>query len=279
MSDCEEKREEGSVPAFNGGKMNHIFKQTQEGKRLYVNEFTCEAAERCFNDPNATVTLKVDGECAMLKRVKVIDDHPSEEDGDDQIKNDNTTSFKWVFYRRQDNFKGEGETTPIPDGAQPAHFEGHNYCFIPLDENLVTGKGKRKSFVGVDTNAAIRVGVSAGLIPDPNNTSSPKFITVEWVGQKHQQNMDFCPSHHGIVVHGTTPIEVPRSFEEVAEMAKTCAIEGGVFEDKASGERFKLRFDLFEGSLFKQHKRTHKPTTSETTTIKPTIITKDGIVN
>eukprot|EP00055_Hartaetosiga_balthica_P010615 m.45868 g.45868 ORF g.45868 m.45868 type:complete len:267 (-) comp7238_c0_seq1:1382-2182(-) len=254
---------------FNGGKMNHIFKQNE--KFLYVNEFTCEAAERCFKDMRAKVTLKVDGECAMLKRGQAeapVDDNA---DSNAQLK-------KWIFYRRQDNYKGEEESIPVPEGPQPGSFQSHNYSFVPLGATLVTGKGKKKSFVGEDTYAAIDVGVTAGLIPDPNDDSAQEFITVEWVGQKHQLNMDFCPAHHGIVVHGTTPVKVPRTFEEVAEMAATCAIEGVVFEDGETGERFKLKFTSFQPSLFNLHKRKHKPTTGISTTIKPTIITKDGVI-
>ena len=251
---------------FNGGKMNHIFKP---GKGHYEDGFASEAAERCFQDPRSIATLKVHGECCMLvKRPKQTTNTPLENE--------------WIFCTRLDT-RGKPfpeNHVPVPTEAdgkavQPAVFEKHTYCFVPLAKDQVVGKGGKKSRPGPDTYAAIQAGIESSQLPNPNADDTPDFMTVEWVGRKHQGNIDFLPIDHAIVVHGSTVVDIPeRTREAVEEMAKTVSIEGVVFQDALTGERFKLRFDMLPDSLFAKRSK-EKQSTPESTSIKPDYIGVD----
>jgi len=225
---------------FNGGKMNHIWKSV---KGKYINEYTCENAKKCFENTETIATLKVDGECAAIIRHKV-----------------SVEKWEWLFYRRQDNYKGNDENIPLPDGTQPASFEKHNYSFVFVPKDLETGKGKRKSYPGRDTYIAIKNAVNTGGLPSANK-SKADFITIEWVGKKHQLNRDDCHEDHGVVIHGDTIIDIPdRTFETLSEMAQNTCIEGIVLIAE-NGERFKIRFNMFPNSKWndKTYPTTYKP--------------------
>jgi hypothetical protein len=253
---------------FNGGKMNHVF-VPERGS--YKNEFTSEEAERCFKDISTSVTLKVDGECACL------------------VKTYYYTEFRWEFYRRQDNVKDIDPGTvemPLFNGVQPSSFQKHNYSLVSLPKNHVTGKGGKRSEPGPETYAAIQKGMDECLIPDPNHPKCPNHITVEWVGRKHQSNMDNLPCDHAIAIHGFTKLVLPgeRTYENMAQLATEMSIEGVVFESRKTGERFKLRFDMFPNSLWKQRKKAvcgknKIAVTDEATTVKPMIITSTKVLH
>lgn len=236
-----------AMQAFNGGKMNHVF---VPGRGKYEEGYSCPEAKRCFLDPNTRISLKVDGECAMVVR----------------------QAGRWVFFRRQDNYKGSDETIEVPAGAQPASFDKHNYCFVKVSPDLVTGKGKRKSQVGPDTYQAIEQAVASGLLPDPTSEGCPEFVTVEWVGRKHQTNIDGWEFDHGLYVHGSSTLEVERTRAAVEAMAKVEAIEGLVLEDPITGQRFKLRLDMLPDSLFAARKKR-----GEKSTIKPKVAGPEGV--
>mmetsp|Transcript_14246 Transcript_14246/g.23587 ORF Transcript_14246/g.23587 Transcript_14246/m.23587 type:complete len:263 (-) Transcript_14246:62-850(-) len=244
--------------SFNGGKMDHVF-CIKEG--AYEPAFTCEAAQRCFEDPNSVASLKVHGECCLL----VSREKPESEGAE----------FEWIFATRYDAKQKPlpEDAIPVPHGSQPATFQKHSYCFLPLPKDKVVGKGKRKSHQGPDTYAAIAAGVASGALPDPNDDAitCPPHITVEWVGRKHQGNTDHVEADHGLYVHGSTVVDVPeRSWEAAQRMAQAVSIEGVVFYDTVTGERFKLRFDNFSDSLFA--KKCKQPITEETTSLKPKVI-------
>jgi hypothetical protein len=242
-----------SVIPFNGGKINHIFSCT---KGLYEDSFSSQAAKRCFENPASIVSLKVHGECCLLKRQEQSDGN-----------------FVWTFFTRFDT-KGKALPTNsihLPSGVQPASYENHLYCFIPLEKSKVVGKGSKKSFVGHETYSAIDEGVSSGDIPDANGSNCPDFITVEWVGKKHQGNIDNLTVDHGLYIHGSLILDIPmRSYESMKKMAQTLSIEGLIFYDVENGERFKVRFDMFENSMFTINCKL--PIGPETTTIKPKVI-------
>lgn len=242
---------------FNGGKMNHIF---APGKGVYEETFTCDAARRCFQDTTGNASLKVHGECCLLIK---------------QEKSDN--EFEWVFCTRYDS-KGKpfpNEAIAVPAGVHPAKYDNHAYCFIPLDRNKVVGKGSKKTLVGPDTYSAIAAGVASGELPDPNDLDCPNHITVEWVGRKHQGNVDGIDVDHALYVHGSVLVDVPvRTREAVEQMAQTLAIEGLVLYDHVAGEHFKLRFDMFPESAFAKNSKL--PGTSHCTTIKPKVIAPEA---
>lgn len=242
--------------------MNHVFR-TNEGNGAYEQSFTCEAAQRCFEDPNSVATLKVHGECCLLVRQQ----KPEQE------------NFEWIFATRYDAKQKPfpDDAIAVPDGPHPAKFRKHAYCFLPLSKDKVVGKGKKKTQQGPDTYAAIAAGVASGALPDPNDSSNcPSHISVEWVGRKHQGNVDNLEVDHGIYVHGSTVTDLPdRSWEAMETMAQTISIEGVVFYDAASGERFKLRFDNFGDSLFK--KNCKLPVTAESTNLKPHVIVAEEV--
>jgi hypothetical protein len=244
--------------AFNGGKMNHIF---TPGKGVYEQTFSCDAAQRCFEDPSSVATLKVHGECCLLTR------QPKSE----------TDDFEWIFCTRHDSKAKPPpeDAIAVPPGVHPAKYGKHAYCFLPLDRNKVMGKGMKNTKVGPDTYAAIAAGVANGDLPDPNGPNCPNHIAVEWVGRKHQGNVDNLDVDHGLYIHGSTIVDIPeRSREAIERMAHNVSIEGVVFYDRVTGERFKLRLDMFEGSMFT--KNCKQPVTPESTTIKPKVIVTEA---
>jgi len=271
----------GGRGGFNGGKMNHIFKPN---RGFYDEEFACDDAKRCFENPNNPfVSLKVHGECCLLFKKPAIND----EEGDgtsgaagaaDIEGDDKCRYYEWIFATRHDTHgrpPPEG-AIPIPEGIQPAEFEKHTYCFIPLEKDKVVGKGSKKSFVGKETYQAIANGVRDGQIPDPNSSEAPDFVSVEWLGRKHQGNIDNIDADHALYVHGSTLLpaeQIPRTREAAEKMARELSIEGLVYYDEKTGERFKLRFDMLPDSLFK--KKCKETITSETTAIKPKVIFPD----
>ena len=171
---------------FNGGKLLHIPKTFSEGREMYyTNEFLSDESTETFLDGKAL--LKVDGECTALHR---------------ELEND---KYAWAFYRRQDNYKGNCITQKLPSGHQLDTYDqggkSHNYCFLHMPEDYTTGKGTKKSEVGKQTYACITKAVENGNLPDPNKTDCPEWITCEWVGYKHQSNMDGVPYDHALIPH------------------------------------------------------------------------------
>lgn len=225
---------------FNCGKMNSILvpgKGKYEGKDM----FTSEIAQRALL--TGTAYLKVHGECSML------------------VKQDD----QWMFYMRRDNYKGDDDQIGIPDGVQPASYGKHNYSLVLLDP---------KSKFGVETYQAIEHGVRRELIPDPTLSDSPDYLSVEWVGKKHQGNVDGVPVDHGLVVHSSCIFEdPPRDIDTLYQMATEVAIEGLIYQDPETGERFKFRFDMCPDSKFKKLKRN-----SDITDIRPTVITAKSVI-
>jgi hypothetical protein len=328
---------------FNGGKMRHIFKP---GKGCYEDGFSCGDAQRCWQDPNTIVTLKVHGECCILIKTPIQPqqqqqpqqpqqqqqqqqdleqgDNGGGKDGDILIDKAAAAAslicYEWIFATRFDS-KGkpfpknhiplplittttnteiddDGRRTVIQPLPQPAVEGQHTYCFTPLDKDAVVGKGSKRSYVGRDTYAAIAAGVKNGNLPDPNNNESggircPDFVTVEWIGRKHQGNVDCLDVDHALYVHGSTVVTdfppVPRTREQVAAMVATSSnsagdsgggswsMEGVVLYWPVTGERFKLRFDmLVPDSLFAQHMKKKSSealaVTPAFTSIKPKVI-------
>jgi hypothetical protein len=161
---------------------------------------------------------------------------------------------------------------------QPAVYQDHHYWLLPLEKNLVTGKGQRQTYVGRDTYGAIAAGVAKGAIPDPNQQNeTPSFISVEWIGRKHQGNIDGIEADHAIYLHGSTRLNhllpYPRSRAQVEHLAATEAIEGLVLYDPDTTERFKIRFDMVLPHAAKFAQQCNQsPATMTTTSIKPKAI-------
>lgn len=241
--------------------MNHIW---TPGRGKYEDGFANAAAERCFHNPATIVSLKVHGECGLLLKTR---------------KNER---FEWIFATRYDT-RGQkdppNDAIPLPsDSPHPNTYEEHQYWLIPLDPHLITGKGKRKTAVGADTYGAIAAGVACGAIPDPNAPDAPDYISVEWVGRKHQGNVDCIDADHALTIHGSTMVNhllpLPRSRSQVEALARTESIEGLVLYDPDTTERFKIRLDMFPDSCFVRNCKL--PLTKETTSIKPNVIMADA---
>jgi hypothetical protein len=251
---------------FNGGKLYHV-NQTRPGERpgslVYTEEFTSTTAQESLE--KGEKQLKVDGECSALHRERT----PS--------------GWEWVFYCRQDNYKGDGATVDLPDGQQPAHYDQggkeHNYCWLRVDKEWVTGKGKKRSSPGPDTYDAIAMGVKLGLIPDPASKDAPEWITCEWVGTKHQSNMDGVPYEHALIPH-MFPFVPQLHFETLTEFKSLVASQcfEGVVLIHSNGTRFKMRSDMtgIENEWDKNHRK--KPADPGVTTIRPQVLTKDGLL-
>ncbi|KAL7569238.1 hypothetical protein ACA910_016792 [Epithemia clementina (nom. ined.)] len=291
---------------FNGGKMNHVF---TPGKGSYEDSFFSEAAKRCFEDLESIATLKVHGECCILVRQPVAPPSSSDTFGgvrsnavtvadkdsnetDARPSDEGSVQYEWIFCTRLDT-RGRPfpeNHIPVPSQQQtttsetektmiqPANFEKHTYCFIPLEKDYVVGRGGKKTRPGPDTYAAIDAGVKSGALPHPNSDDAPDYVTVEWIGKKHQGNMDCLDVDHAITVHGSTIVDVPvRTRSAVEQMARDVSIEGVVFHDQKTGERFKLRFDMLVPScLFAQNSK-QKVSRPEFTSIKPIVIKANNV--
>ncbi len=248
---------------FNGGKLYHIFEAERGDDGFYgdTSTFTSDTAKEALE--TGKVCLKVDGEITMIK----------------------CENGKWNFYRRQDNYKGNEPTVPLPDGLQSAHYsqggKSHNYSYLYVSPDWTTGKGKRRSFPGPDTYAAIQKGVELGLIPDPTSDNCPEFITCEWMGRKHQKNMDGIPVDHALVPHMDPFIPrlfrgpIPMTFNRFSECAKSQILEGYIIKHQ-NGTMFKLRTDMIKGNLWASTK--HKPAEPRVTQSSPSILTKEGVM-
>ncbi len=250
---------------FNGGKLFHIFQTESQGRNLvYTDQFLNEDAKLAFTQGKGI--LKIDGECCAI--------HLEETEH----------GYMWRFYRRQDNYKGSESTMPLPDGAQLDTYDQggkpHHYCFLPMKVGYATGKGSSRSLVGFNTYQAISNGVKLGLIPDPNDSNAPEWITCEWVGTKHQKNMDGIPYEHAIVPHYEPflPQISASDFEGFKAMAREECFEGVVFQSPVTNKRYKLRTNMMpEGIIWDCENKKKKPSGPNVTTIRPLkVLTKDG---
>jgi len=255
-----------SEKAFNGGKLTHPFATKRVGKwqLTYTEDFTSPEAREALE--KGVKLLKVDGACTVLHK-----------------ESDEKGTWSWRFCQRQDNYKGEESTLDLPEGKQPAHYsqggKEHNYCWLPVDPKWVCGKGKRKQFPGPDTYQTISKAVEDGNLPDPSDPEAPEWITCEWVGIKHQKNMDGIPYDHALVLHQesfVSRIEGVSSLADFVELAKRECFEGIVIVAE-DGTRFKMRCDMVEGSLWNKFWK-KKPTDPGVTTISPQVLCKDGLL-
>lgn len=249
---------------FNGGKLYHIFKTISIGKKMfYTNEYLSEESQEAFEKGKAL--LKVDGECAVLHRE--LDDN----------------KYKWIFYRRQDNYKGNDRILSLPNGKQSDKYDqggkNHYYQFLKISENYATGKGKNKSEVGKIVYQSIKKGVEGGYLPDPKINNCPEWITCEWVGSKHQTNIDGIPYEHGIVPHYepfVPKIEI-KSMEKFMEISKEKYFEGVVIQHP-NGIRYKLRCNMISEKNKCERTDKRKNTDPGATDIRPKVLTMDGLL-
>nr|QBK87193.1 MAG: hypothetical protein LCMAC201_00950 [Marseillevirus LCMAC201] len=246
---------------FNGGKLYHIYSTTvgkRKGGLVYNAEYTSSDSQQAL--VLGKKQLKVDGECSALHS-----------EGD-----------KWVFYRRQDNYKGPEPIVPLALGKQlPQYNQGgkeHNYSWLYADPEWTTGKGKRRSYPGPDTYSAITKAVEAGLLPKADDPGAPEWITCEWVGTKHQQNMDGIPYEHALIphLHPFVPELELTTLQEFIKLASTDCFEGLVVLHP-NGTRYKMRSDMTGDSQWEQH-RSKKPAEPGVTTIRPQVLTKEGLL-
>lgn len=249
---------------FNGGKTKHIgipgsghYNGPPEGNMLKV-----------FEDQDHTImTLKVDGYNSML------------------IKDDSTDTTRWLYCYRQDNYKGT-DSFALPAGKQPAIYtsshKSHNYTYVALPPDKVDASKKEKKKIKA-IYECIDIGVREGIFPHSSD-NEVDFIPIETCGRKVQMNMDFAEHDFVLVPIGTTQIEFERNWDIVHELAKKYSIEGVVIEDRnpereSVGTRYKLRFDMFPDSKFKQAHHPKLVKTCSSTDIKPIMVTPDGVIN
>ena len=173
-------------------------------------------------------------------------------------------------------------TLPLPEGRQSAHYDQggkvHNYCWLRVDRGWTTGKGMRKSAPGPDTYAAIDLAVKMELLPDPTDNNAPDWITCEWVGTKHQKNMDGVPCEHALIPHlepfvPTLEFTTLKEFQEL--VCKECF--EGVVIIHSDGTRYKMRSDMAGECVWEQHYQ-KKGIDPGVTTIRPQVLTKDGLL-
>jgi hypothetical protein len=251
---------------FNGGKLYHIFttQSDPKGRNLqYTSVFTSEHAREAFT--NGSTLVKVDGECSALHK----------ENG------------KWAFYWRRDNYKTrDGDIiVPLPDGKQLNTYDqggkDHFYQLLYCSPDFTTGKGKYISYVGKEIYECIYRGVEDGHLPDPKDGGGPEWITCELVGRKHQSNMDGVPYDHALVPHYAPflPEIQIESYEKLCEIVKTECIEGVIYRHP-DGTRYKIRFEMVsDDTLWTQRKKNKRPSDNGATTIRPKVLTKDGLID
>lgn len=223
---------------FNGGKMQHI--RVVDGKF----DFGSLEAEEAFRQGKCT--LKVHGECACLFRI----------DGE------------WKLFQRFDVGSKLGldvTKTPegcfaLPQGTQASVYtEGgkpHHYFFKECDP---------KAKATIATLERVKAAADAGRFFSPSSADSPYFVTFEWIGKKHQANVDALPIEHAVHPHGSVQVDFPfeeRTVATVVRLAKEMPIEGLVFQHPVSKALFKMRFDqcVPEGECaFDKIKKTKQP--------------------
>ena len=227
-----------AIPAFTGGKMPSLFKrhQTPAGY-VYVEPPEATDAEALAALRGGHCYLKVHGEAAALT-----------------YEEDDVVTLR--FLRRRDlRAEPTDGFVPMPDGANPSVVHGaraHFYAYEVLPRTAAT---KKDASLGSDTYAAAEM---AALCTDQSG-----HITVEWVGAKHQGNIDDYPFKHGVVVHSECELageHTPRTWEALVRFAQTWDVEGLVYQHPVTGKYFKFRFDALPGALFRDRKRGAKTT-------------------
>ena len=253
-----------STIMFNCGKLYHIATIKDGIKACYTDDYISDHARKAMEVGIAH--LKVDGECTSIHREQRTDG-----------------TWWWRFYRRQDNYKGTEEVMALPDGMQPDIYTGggkpHHYVLLPVSPDLTTGKGKRRSAPGPDTYAAIAKGVEIGMLPDPASSDAPEWISCEWIGTKHQSNVDGVPFDHGLVPHCEpfTPRIECTSLADFSELAREECIEGLVYLHP-DGTRYKMRCNMVNNNKWDSEIKKKKPADPGVTTIRPKVLTRDGLI-
>lgn len=274
---------------FNLGKLYHVYKTTKRvdsNDLVYTGEYLNDETRSLMNDPNTTAELKVDGEATMI--VKQVHKY-----GGYQLTED-TWYNPWQFYRRQDNYRGPCMSIPLPAGKQPDTYnqgKPHHYRLLWVDPESGTSKQNK---MAQETYAIIRKAAELGILPKLSDKGSTPFISCEWVGKKHQLNLDGIPYDHALVPHlpeFTGITNFPRTFDGLQRFFEEHVVEGLVLQHP-SGTRYKIRADMFPTSGWvregdKRRKRIRelkklklpkKPIVESVTTIKPKVLTKDGLL-
>lgn len=258
------------MESFDCNKMNHVFnvinlaserKSNNFEPTQYINEFFSDHAKEAFL--NGKISLKVHGECCLLAINK----------------------NKWIFLMRREIRKKLPEEPIIFEKLKeiddlPKSF----FVTTPHGSNHLTSEILNRTYMleylhpdsklGKGTYKVIENGIDQNLIPKPEE-SKDNYISVEWVGNKHQGNVDDIKADHGLYIHGSTEINInERTFENMQLFFQKECIEGFVFEHPTTKERFKCRADMFNASLFEKMDKNNKnkKNPKQFTSIKPNII-------
>lgn len=204
--------------SFNGGKMNHIFKMTDD--MLYIDECSSEQAQTALL--NGVYYFKHDG-----SNHRIVN-----EEG------------QWYIEARYDDRRGKYDNTlpegvfPICDGANPSSvWDGekrtHNYYYTRL-ERVVDGKKAQKI-----RNAIYNI---VDRIADRLNGQN--YITCELVGKKFNKTPGI-DSDVEIAIHAEQKCQFDgeRSFVGIRTFLEEIDVEGLVIEH--DGKYWKLHTEKF----------------------------------
>jgi hypothetical protein len=170
------------IPAFNGGKMVHIF--SFDETYLYLPSFESELAKEALE--KGKLFYKIDGSNGLVQK------------GNDGLE---------AFQRLDTRGRPPPETcVPLPAGSNPDSYQGHSYYYEPIRID-VKGKKARK-----------RNELMLKAVQD-HADHILKFgdcVTIEWVGLKFNKTPG-VPHDVAIAIHSEQVCEEPleRNFEAV----------------------------------------------------------------
>jgi hypothetical protein len=218
-----------AIPAFNGGKMMHIFEFDETTKMYAPREASKDAAVAL---QHGRMFYKIDGSNGMIIRA----------DGDTLL----------AFQRLDTRGRPIPERcTRLPSCHNVDTYKGHSYCYEPITAN-VTGKKEKKR------NEAMLAVVEKHT---DYLSSLGETVSIEWVGNKFNKTPG-VPVDVAIAIHSEQVCEeiIDRSYEGMRSffLEADLPTEGLILEFQ--GKYWKVRADCFDRKCrFKTHTSTARP--------------------
>jgi hypothetical protein len=223
------------IPAFNGGKMVHIFSFDEE-THLYSPSFEFEAAKEALE--KGKLFYKIDGSNGLVQK-----------------GNDGLEAFQRLDTRGRPPPEG---CVPLPAGSNVDSYEGHSYYYeqIRMDVNGKKARKRNEEMLKVVQDHADHI------------LKFGECVSIEWVGQKFNKTPG-VPHDVGIAIHSEQVCEEPveRTFEGMKSflLESDPPIEGLVVEYE--GFYGKIRGDGFDKKCrFKTNPQSARPPTFLSTT-------------
>jgi hypothetical protein len=219
------------IPAFNGGKMVHIFSFDEE-THLYSPSFESEAVKEALE--KGKLFYKIDGSNGLVQKGN----------------NDGLEVFQRLDTRGRPPPEG---CVPLPAGSNVDAYQGHSYYYEPIrmDVNGKKARKRNEEMLKVVQDHADHI------------LKFGECVSIEWVGQKFNKTPG-VPHDVGIAIHSEQLCEerVERTFEGMKSflLESDPPIEGLVVE--YDGLYCKVRGDGFDKKCrFKRNPQSARPPT------------------